>query len=297
MKTTTSIAQIEANRANCRRSTGPKTAEGKANSKMNAIKHGILSSQVVVQGLQVRERRKDFQELRKRLWEELAPVGTMEEMLVDRIATAHWRMRRALMAEAGEIVLSVDGGHWARTKREPAAFEPLFKGMRDAVTEMEQSARGLAGLVDALEELHGDVTREGELTEAALGRFRERLGGTDNSLARELAELRKALTTSSDPAGGDAVREEQRRLVLGRIEGRLNLYRELSEECEEREEKEEAARQAAEVLPAPAVVDKVLRYEGTVERQLYRAMNQLERLQRRRNGEAIPAPITMDISR
>jgi hypothetical protein len=297
MKTTTSPAQIEANRANCRRSTGPKTADGKANSKMNAIKHGILSGQVVVQGLQVRERRRDFQELRKRLWAELAPVGTVEEMLVDRIATAHWRMRRALMAEAGEIVLSVDGGHWARTKREPAAFKPLFNGFRDAVTEMEQSARGLSHLIDALEELRGDVTREGELTEAALERFRRRLGGTDNSLTRELAELRKGPPTTSDPSGGDAVREEHRRLVLGRIEGRLNLYRELSGECEEREEKEEAARQAAGVLPSPAVLDKILRYEGTVERQLYRAMNQLERLQRRRNGEAIPPPITMDVSR
>src|SRR6266404_4381395 len=132
MKTTTSIAQIEANRANCRKSTGPKTAEGRAMSKLNAVKHGILTAQVVVQGLRVRERRKDFQELRQRLWEELAPVGTVEEMLVDRIATAHWRMRRALMAEAGEIVLSVDGGHWARTKRQPAAFEPLFNRVGEA---------------------------------------------------------------------------------------------------------------------------------------------------------------------
>jgi CRISPR/Cas system-associated endonuclease Cas1 len=85
--------------------------------------------------------------------------------------------------------------------------------------------------------------------------------------------------------------------VLGRIEGRLNLYRVLSEDCEEREEKEEAARQAAEVLPSPAVLDKILRYEATVERQLYRAMNQLERLQRRRNGEEVPPPLTMDVSR
>src|ERR1051326_540875 len=151
--------------------------------------------------------------------------------------------------------------------------------------------------MDALAELRGEVTREGELTEAALERFRRRLGGTDNSLTRELAELRKGLTTAADPADGDAVREEHRRLVLGGIEGRLNLYRELSGECEQREAKEEAARQAAEVLPSPAVLDKILRYEGTVERQLYRAMNQLERLQRRRNGETIPPPFTMDVSR
>jgi hypothetical protein len=65
-------------------------------------------------------------------------------------------------------------------------------------------------------------------------------------------------------------------------------------ECEKREETEEAARQAAEVLPPPAVLDRILQYEARVERQLYRAMNQLER---RRNGEQVPPPLAVDISR
>jgi hypothetical protein len=50
------------------------------------------------------------------------------------------------------------------------------------------------------------------------------------------------------------------------------------------------------LLPSPEVLDKILRYEAALERQLYRAMNQLERLQRRRQGENIPAPLTMEIS-
>ena len=33
-------------------------------------------------------------------------------MLVDQIVTTHWRLRRALKAESGEIALSVDNGHW-----------------------------------------------------------------------------------------------------------------------------------------------------------------------------------------
>jgi hypothetical protein len=293
----TSARQLEANRENCRKSTGPKTEEGKAASKMNAVKHGMLTSQVVVRGLQIRERSKDFQELREGLYQELAPVGTIEEMLVDRIVTAHWRMRRALMAEAGEIVFSVDGGHWEREKRGRSALLGAFNGLSDPIVEMEQSAKGLSYLIHVLEGLQEDVKREGELTDATLGRVRERFGERENSLTKELAGVRDGLAANSDGLSAEALKEKQRQAVVGRIQGKLNLYRHLLGASEEREENEEAARQAAQVLPSPAVLDKILRYEATVERQLYRAMNQLERLQRRRNEEEVPPPLTVDVSR
>ena len=44
----TTRKQIEANRRNSRKSTGPSTRAGKADSKMNAIKHGLLAKQIVV---------------------------------------------------------------------------------------------------------------------------------------------------------------------------------------------------------------------------------------------------------
>ena len=56
------------------------------------------------------------------------------------------------------------------------------------------------------------------------------------------------------------------------------------------------ARQAAAVLPSADVLDKILRYETKLERQMFRAMAQLERMQRLRNGEAIPAPLSLQVS-
>jgi hypothetical protein len=50
------------------------------------------------------------------------------------------------------------------------------------------------------------------------------------------------------------------------------------------------------VLPSPEVLEKIMRYETMLERQKYRAMNQLERLQRRRRGEAVPPPLTLEVS-
>ena len=47
-------------------------------------------------------------------------------------------------------------------------------------------------------------------------------------------------------------------------------------------------------LPDEAATDKVLRYETHLDRQLYRAMDQLERLQRRRKGENVPPPLNVN---
>ena len=47
---TTSQDRLTANRANAQKSTGPKTSEGKAASRMNATKHGLLSREVLVSG-------------------------------------------------------------------------------------------------------------------------------------------------------------------------------------------------------------------------------------------------------
>lgn len=44
------------------------------------------------------------------------------------------------------------------------------------------------------------------------------------------------------------------------------------------------------------VLDKIMRYETKLERQQFRAMNQLERVQRLRQGEAVPPPLTLEVS-
>ena len=86
----TSDKQIEANRQNARKSTGPRTPEGKDRASNNAVKHGLLSQDVLIPG----EDGAALRELSERLQEELEPVGELEDMLVDRIVAAYWRLRR-----------------------------------------------------------------------------------------------------------------------------------------------------------------------------------------------------------
>lgn len=75
--------------------SGPKTNEGKAVSKYNAIKHGLLTKEVLVEG----EEKENLSELKETITEALYPIGPMENLLVDRIIANVWRLRRALQIE------------------------------------------------------------------------------------------------------------------------------------------------------------------------------------------------------
>jgi hypothetical protein len=70
----------------------------------------------------------------------------------------------------------------------------------------------------------------------------------------------------------------------------------LKEILEENEQLELEAKLASLYLPSRDAIEKILRYETAIERQLYRAMSQLERLQRQRQGDLVPPPISVDLS-
>ena len=89
--------QIEANRRNAQRSTGPKTPQGKATVSRNAQKHGLASRLVVFP----EENRTRFLELLAGFRSELRPATAFEESLVFQLAAADWRLRRIVRFETG----------------------------------------------------------------------------------------------------------------------------------------------------------------------------------------------------
>jgi hypothetical protein len=88
--------RLAANRANARRSTGPKTPQGKHAVKNNALQHGLLSRDVHIPG----ENLDAFNELHDSLRRELNPSGGVECFLVDRMANLCWRLIRVHRMEA-----------------------------------------------------------------------------------------------------------------------------------------------------------------------------------------------------
>ena len=87
-----SPAQIEAARRNGARSRGPVTAEGKAKSSRNALKHGLAAlHHFVLED----EAPSELEELTARLMAECGPGSEIEARLVKRMAIAFWKSERA----------------------------------------------------------------------------------------------------------------------------------------------------------------------------------------------------------
>ena len=87
------------NRNNAQKSTGPKSAAGKAVVSQNARTHGLLSRNLIVNG----ESQEEFSELLRLLMDEFQPVGLVEHALVERVGVALWRQRRLVRAESAEV--------------------------------------------------------------------------------------------------------------------------------------------------------------------------------------------------
>src|SRR5256885_1560599 len=97
--------QIEANRRNAKKSTGPRTSAGKTKVAMNAVKHGLLAQQVVLPN----EDEQEFAEFTIRLAHELQPVGELEDLFAGMIAACAWRLRRLQRVEKGLFIEYVHG--------------------------------------------------------------------------------------------------------------------------------------------------------------------------------------------
>jgi len=93
----TSQARIDANRDNAKKSTGPRTAAGKAASSRNRLIHGLRANKHI---LLDDDNPEDFLLLLKDLDNTFRPVGEGEEMLVTHIAADMWRLEHALPMEA-----------------------------------------------------------------------------------------------------------------------------------------------------------------------------------------------------
>lgn len=173
-----SDTKLEASRRNATKSTGPKTLEGKEASKMNALRHGLLSERVLLPS----EDAEALETFREGMLRRLQPEGELECLLADRVVASAWRLRRAAQIE-----------------------------------------------VDILDRSMNDITALPEL------------------LSQSRIRLDVGFAFLNDARG-------------------------------------------------PGCISKLSRYESAIERTMYRALHELQRLQAARAGTNVPTPVAVDVT-
>ncbi len=118
--------------------TGPRTSAGKAVSSMNALKHGLTSTKIILPG----EDPAEFAALQSTLVAEHQPAGELETQLVHELAAALWRLQRVRRYEAK--LLENAGAIFAGEDAEAGkGFDRLLRYMTSAERQLDRVQRQL----------------------------------------------------------------------------------------------------------------------------------------------------------
>jgi hypothetical protein len=191
----TSERQIAANRANALHSTGPKTPEGKAAVRHNAMRHGLLARDVVLP----EEDLDAFEDLLNQVRAELSPVGRIEELLVDRIVNIMWRLGRSARMETALFDWRVRELQVSRLAAQVRSHEsPLADfSFPSHITDKVAHTEATEALALAKDERDRDEVLLGRAVDAdakesdALGKLARYERSLERSLFRNLDELRQ----------------------------------------------------------------------------------------------------------
>jgi len=286
-----------------RRATGPRTLAGKERSKQNAHKHGIFSKVILLKD----EPRSQFDSLLRGLQEDLQSEGTLEEVLVEKLATLLWRHRRLMIAETAEIRKNMEFVESDQRNQERETGDRLwgmsaFLGGRGMIGNtcnrhvLECCLQGLAILRKSIEEVGFRPDQDAPILRKLYGerdvrRLRTYRYDSYETL-RQIAE-----TSEEEPKRkGYPSPAECRQTVIEEIDKEI---RHINHDQKARASIETARTQLEIVcrnVPDGPGLDRLLRYEASLERSFDRTLSQLERLQRMRAGQPVPPELKVRLS-
>jgi hypothetical protein len=278
-------AQIAANRLNAQKSTGPRTEAGKAIASRNSEKHKALSRTLLVSSRSHQESSSEFSALCDEYYSSLDPVGPLEEMLVDRIVSAVWRMRRARHVESGEIAMNLEKTDQKSDEINlvPTVLKPAeATDRKDVLGVLDQFVSGCEFILARLTDAQAAVRGDGRLTSLTFNHFNHAFRNRAKTLTEPLFEMAINLEKNAAQLDPVILLEEHQREVLGFFDRQIQYFEEILATRRSAPDPGTRARQDAALLPSGHVLERILRYETVLERQIFSSMAQLEKLQSRR---------------
>lgn len=271
----TSEKQKKANIANAKLSTGPVTSAGKSIVGLNAIKHGIFAKDLVIATGDGREDEKEYRQLLSDLKNQLAPVGRMESLIVEKIAVNYWRLRRLIRYETGEIRQELDNfRESALSRQQSGSFgnhnrqQLEYYTYSDEISDAEYQAQSIK--MKSLQSSDFSLTDEKWALDYILQRRMKKTGPEFTN--EEYKEAKKYVSGLSPQLQG-------------------KLRREMREEAEQILAEMKEVRswnikfdqiQKSKSLPKEKDLNKIIKYENSLERSIFRNLAVLRTLQENR---------------
>jgi hypothetical protein len=191
----TSDRQREANRQNAAKSTGPKTEDGKAKSAANALQHGVFACAAILPG----EEPEEFGAMERLLTEDWGPKTVMEEILLGRLASIHWRLQRLALAEQDL------GWRLAHVRMEKYQQQLETSKKFSVVNPPRQKPAELSTGWEMLADDFSDKGKPGKLQQ--ITQLEMRLTGQMLAISRQLVQIRKLRIVEAKAGMGEGARE------------------------------------------------------------------------------------------
>lgn len=294
----TSKKQLQANRQNVKKSTGPKSTEGKAAASLNATKHGIFSRQVLIStGRSIDESHEALIDLKESLWEELQPVGTIEEVLVDRIVSTLWRMKRFLMAESGMVERQVESHSLRAFLDQYVAFMTARQNPQTSFSARLQTSIGCGEMARLMEHIAREIQKGFPWPEWVSGSLEKQLGAREGFTRTEmLCILDYALRNREENPISDEEAAQALEEAINDAVALAEWFKGMAEILEWKEKDMERADLKAKMIPPLHEVEKLQRYEAHLQRVLMQTLHELQRVQVARLGGPAPLSAALDVT-
>ncbi len=261
MQNVMSPEAILARKHSAQKSTGPRSAAGKARSSRNALKYGLLAESVVINSPYSSEEQADFDSILADFVAEYEPRGLTEETLVERIATAYWRLRRVQQFEIGSVRQALET---------PDTKDAEIDELRRQVAQAQEAV--------AIElEMAGAIIRADQPTDPAAPQ--------QQPTPSEATKLAKYLIDFARRQAGVPGLKRLTNVLPGLLEDKQKEAADLQAQLAAAEADEPLRRSRKELinsLPQGKDLLKVIRYETMLERRFNRSVAELYRYRERK---------------
>jgi hypothetical protein len=273
------------------KSTGPLTPESKDKTKFNATTHGIFSGVVILKG----ESRAHYESILSGLHQVFQPQGTLEDILVDKLTTILWRHRRLILADCGEFLNNAKIHSSDLKKHGQEEIEQVEASIRQYSKDGLIQSISKPAILDRCLELLADVHKRFQDDETASPEdcaiLRKIYGLTDEdhgpeTLLDTYAHFLEFMEAPKDLRHTEIYMSTliSSKDVLRKIEAEISRLEQFK--ISQRPSQLEQGR--VEVLRVSinegAGLERLIRYEASLERAFDRTLAQLERVQRMRLG-------------